>query len=153
PETLQLLAWALGYSGSGPQAVSLLRRAHGQYPGDFWINWNLGWQLLQDPKQRTHALRFLTAAAALRPHSPVVLCQLGVVLADTGDLPGASAVLRRATALKPELPAAHCNLAAVLFLQDDLAGAIAAYRRALVLDADCFLAHLNLGRVLAKKGD
>src|SRR5262249_46536931 len=80
PETLQLLAWVLWYNGSRPQTVSLLRRAQVQYPADFWINYMLGWYLLHVPDQKADALRFLTVAAALRPHSPTALCQVGAVL-------------------------------------------------------------------------
>jgi serine/threonine-protein kinase len=132
PETLQLLAWVLWYSGSQPQTVSLLRSAQVQYPADFWINYMLGWYLLHVPEQKADALRFLTVAAALRPHSPTALCQVGDVLVDT-DVAGAVAVFRRATTLKPELPAAYYGLGVALAETGDRDGAFAAWRRALAL--------------------
>jgi serine/threonine-protein kinase len=132
PETLQLLAWVLWYHNSQPQALSLLRRAQVQYPADFWINYMLGWYLRHVPDQSADALRFLTVAAALRPHSPTALCQVGEVLVDT-DVAGAIAVFRRATTLKPELPAAHYGLGVALAGQGDRDGAFAAWRRAVAL--------------------
>jgi tetratricopeptide (TPR) repeat protein len=104
-----------------------------QYPADFWINYMLGWYLLHVPEQRTDALRFLTAAAALRSHSPTALCQVGSVLFDTGDVAGAIAVFRRATALKPELPGAQYGLGVALPREGKLDGALAALRRAVAL--------------------
>jgi serine/threonine-protein kinase len=142
PETLQLLAWVLWYSGSRPQAVSLLRRAQVQYPADFWINYMLGWYLRHVPEQRADALRFLTVAAALRPHSPTALCQVGEVLFDT-DVAGAIAVFRRATTLKPELPAAHYDLGVALADKGDRDGAFAAWRRAVALKPSARL-HYNI---------
>jgi serine/threonine-protein kinase len=132
PETLQLLAWLLWYKDSQPQALSVLRSAQVQYPADFWINYMLGWYLLHVPEQKADALRFLTVAAALRPHRYTVLCQVGGVLVDT-DVAGAVTVFRRATTLKPELPAAYYGLGVALAGTGDRDGAFAAWRRALAL--------------------
>jgi serine/threonine-protein kinase len=154
PETLQLLALILWYNGARSDAVSLLRRAQAQYPGDFWINYTLGWYLVQYPEQRVAALRFLTAAAALRPNSPTPLCLMGGALGETGDWAGGLAVFQRAVTLKPEIAVAHCGLGTGLLLsRNDLEGASAAFRRALALDPDFIIAHVNLGHTLSRKGD
>src|SRR5262249_45088906 len=76
-ESLFLLHRSLRQRGAQEGAVALLRRAQEAFPGDFWINHDLG-MALQDcqPPQYDEALRFLTAAVALRPGSPGVQLNL-----------------------------------------------------------------------------
>jgi serine/threonine-protein kinase len=153
PQTLQLLAVTLWDAGSREQASLLLRRAQVQYPGNFWINVMLGWQLGSTPGKWGDALPFLRAAAALKPHSPSVVGMVGLALAQTGDVDGALAVLQRAAALKPELGFVRTELGNVLLFKNDLDGAIAAYRRALVLGPQIAGTYSMLGRALSRQGD
>src|SRR5262249_50156008 len=78
--TLLMLGQGLRACGAEHKALALLRRAQAQHPGDFWINCLLGWQLWQEPDQAADSVRFLTAAAALKPDTPGVLTLLGIVL-------------------------------------------------------------------------
>jgi tetratricopeptide (TPR) repeat protein len=49
-------------------ALRLLRDAQEIYPGDFWLNFDLGFAL-GNQKDYEGAIRFYTAAVAIRPKS------------------------------------------------------------------------------------
>jgi serine/threonine-protein kinase len=153
PWTLTLLGMALRSGGSLPQGLALLRRAQGQYPGDFRVNIELGWQLDRDPDHTDDPVRFFRVAAALRPDSPLVRMTLATSLARRGELDKAVTVLREAAALKPELAAVHYNLGCCLGAKGDRDGAIRAYRRAIALEPDSVGAYRNLASALDKGGD
>ncbi len=83
-------------------ATVLLLRAQQQYPADFWVNLKPG-AVLQKviPPEREEAVRFLTAALALRPQSPGPHSNLDTALADNGQLDEAIACYRKAIKLDP----------------------------------------------------
>jgi serine/threonine protein kinase len=111
PEALFVLELGLRQRGATEPAVALLRRAHEAFTGDFWITHELGEALLEcQPPQSDEALRFLTAAAALRPESPRVRLALGVAFFNKGRLDESAAALRKAIELKPDYARAHSNL-------------------------------------------
>src|SRR5207247_2016203 len=113
--TLARLGEALREAGASEAAVALLRRAQQWHPGDFWLNHELAFTLMysQPPRPR-EAVRFYTAALALRPRSPGTHLNLGVALSDMGDYAGAIAAFREALRLKPDYAAAHNNLGVAL---------------------------------------
>ena len=77
--TLTLLAGQLERVKAYSSEAQLLRRAQQHSPADFWVNYNLGNVLREvTPPERDEAVRFLTAAVALRPESPGVHNILGV---------------------------------------------------------------------------
>jgi tetratricopeptide (TPR) repeat protein len=154
PETLFLLDRALHQRGVREGAVALMRRAQDAFPGDFWINHNLGVALRDcEPPQAEEAIRFLTVATALRPDSPGVRLNLGLVLWDKGRLDEALEAFRRAITLKPDYADAHCCLGVVLLEKGRLDEALAAFRRTIDLSPDHADACYNLGNVLFRKGD
>src|SRR5262249_10924554 len=108
PGNLYLLSYALyevGRNEVGPtkQAVALLRKAQREYPGDPWINHALGdFYLYGQPPECDQALRFYTAALALRPHSHFTIYKIGDVLRSKGALPEAIAEFDKAMQLKPD---------------------------------------------------
>src|SRR5262249_32669400 len=65
-ETLSLLGRALYSAGAWEQTVTVLRLAQQQYPDDYWINFDLAWNLndLPDPPL-DDVVRFYTVAQAL----------------------------------------------------------------------------------------
>jgi tetratricopeptide (TPR) repeat protein len=69
PASLLQLASALREAGDPAAAVALLESAVQRYPGDVWINYNLGELLAELPTRREEAVRYYTAARALRPES------------------------------------------------------------------------------------
>ncbi len=136
-----------------PQAAELLRRTQQHYPADFWVNHNLG-EVLQKvmPPEREEAVRFLTAAVALRPESPGALLNLGLALYHKGQLDEAIASYKKAIELDPKYAAAHNNLGNALKDKGQLDEAIACYKKAIELDPKYAIAHINLGAELKDKG-
>jgi serine/threonine-protein kinase len=152
--TLVQLAQHLETVGALPAAIGLLRRAQPRHPADFWLNENLGMLLLDvRPSEPAVAVPYLTAALAVRPHSPGAHLNLGHALRDQGDQARALVVYREAARLDPNYAPAHYNQGVVLQAQRDMRGAEAAYREALRLDPNIPQAQNNLGVVLRARGD
>jgi serine/threonine protein kinase/Flp pilus assembly protein TadD len=149
PEALLILDMSLRQRGGRESAVALLRRAQEAFPGDFWINHNLGMSLAAGrPPQYHEAIRFLTAAVALRPASAGVHFNLGDTLLRAARLYEAAAAFRKAIELKRDYAPAHNDLGLVLWKQGRPDEAAAAYRRAIALQPDFAAAHFNLGLAL-----
>jgi tetratricopeptide (TPR) repeat protein len=143
----------LAYVLRPPQAAELLRRAQRQYPADFWVNHDLGKVLhAVTPPEREEAVRFLTAAVALRPESPGAHNNLGVVLKHKGQLEEAIACWKKAIALDPKSAKAHSNLGGALHEKGQLDEAIASHKQAIELAPKYAYAHNNLGFMLREKG-
>jgi Flp pilus assembly protein TadD len=142
----------------------LLRRVQQHYPSDFWVTFALACTLHQGvhgtgPKgqgknspELDEATAFYRAALALRPTSAAVLNNLGLALADKGDLTGAIASYRKALELDPRFVQGYTNLGAALMHLGDFAGAIACFRKALELDPRHAQAHNHLGFALRATG-
>jgi serine/threonine-protein kinase len=153
PVTLVLLAADLAEIGGASEATALLRRAQEQHPGDFWINHQLAYHLgKMHPPQRDEAIRFYTAAVALRPKSPGARLNLGNALSGSGRLDEAAGAARKAIELKPDYAEAHCNLGLALADKGRLDEALAAVSQAIALKPNLAEAHNNLGIALQRKG-
>jgi serine/threonine-protein kinase len=161
PWTLMLLGMLL--RGGGPQkgsaekklaqkGLALMRRAQGQYPGDFWVNFELAWQLQRDPDKTDDPVRFYRAAVALRPDSALVRYTLATALIDRGEQDNAITVLREAASVNPDIAALHFTLGYCL-AKRDRGAAIKAYRRALELEPDAVGVCRNLAALLIEAGD
>jgi tetratricopeptide (TPR) repeat protein/serine/threonine protein kinase len=134
-------------------AAAFLQQAVQRHPGDFWLNNELGVVLdNQRPPRAVKAVRYLTAALALRPDSPVVFLNRGNALRDAGELDAAIADFRRAVALAPGYASAHNNLGHALMDKGRTDEAIVEHREAIRLDRDNRQAHYNLGIALMDKG-
>ena len=133
----------------GPR-VALLRRAQAHYPADFWVNHNLGHALKTvTPPEPDEAVRFLTAAIALRPDSPGCLINLGGTLCDfKRDYEGAIACFRKALELDPKYANAHANLGNALKAKGQVDEAVACYQKAIALDPKYASAHVRLAAIL-----
>ena len=88
----------------------------------------------------------------LRPHFAETENNLGVVLAESGQLEEAIAAYRRALQIQPNLPAAHNNLGRALATAGRFEDAIVAHRRALELAPDFHDAFYRLGIALSGQG-
>jgi tetratricopeptide (TPR) repeat protein len=158
PSTLVLMGGALRANGGREQAVTLLRQAQRRHPGDFWINFELAYCLhLQDskPSQLQEAIRFYTAALALRPQRARAHNNLGSLLRAMGRLDEAIAEFREDLRLQKDLEDladTHYNLGNVLSDKGQLEEAIAEYCQAIRLKKDDAAAHNNLGNALRDKG-
>ncbi len=154
PSSTQVfLGHTLFAMGQLPTAEKVLRQAHWQHPADFWVNHKLAscCRDMQPPKT-DDAIRFYTAALALRSQSPGVYLNLGIALGEKGRLEEAVAAFREAIRLKKDYADAHNNLGKALCQKGRLDEAVAAFREAIRLKKDDALAHNNLGGALGEKG-
>ena len=94
----------LGMALQNAELTEELRRAQRQYPADFWTNDELGVALqnAESKEERNEAVRFLTAAVALRPDRPGPLLNLGNALGRKGEFDEAIASYRKAIELDPK---------------------------------------------------
>jgi serine/threonine protein kinase/Flp pilus assembly protein TadD len=153
--TLHVLGRALRETGAMPQALAVLQAAQRRHPNDFWINFELAYVCrLMKPPLDEEAIRFYTAALAIRPQNSVTFNNLGMALHSTGRRDEAIAAYRRAIELQPDDAGFHNNLGVALGAasQGRLDEAIAAYRRAIELQPDYAMAHHNLGEALVRQG-
>jgi tetratricopeptide (TPR) repeat protein len=153
--SLVLLARALSGSGGQRESLALLHKAREAYPGDFWINHDLGYysfDRLKSP-QWANAARFLTAAQAIRPQSPGANVNLGFVLRRHGDLEGAMAAYRRAIQLKPDYATPYNNLGLCYSSIGQWEDAVISYRQALRFGLHHPQTHFGLSQALVNQGD
>jgi serine/threonine-protein kinase len=117
-------------------ALHLLRRAVKQYPADVWLNHDLGMVALTFPGQAEleDALRYLTAAVALRPDSAAIRLNQGNALIHLGRSDEGIACYRRVIHLDPNYASAHRNLGIVLKNREEIDEAVTCFRNAVKLD-------------------
>jgi eukaryotic-like serine/threonine-protein kinase len=129
-----LLGHSLFRLGDPEAAVRLFQKAQRRHPGDFWINVNLASFLMYGNRPRLdEAIRFLTAAVALRPESPGAHFKLGRALTRKGSPDEAMAAYREAIRLQPSFGQAHLQLGLRLMVGQDFEGAVVAVSRAVEL--------------------
>ena len=147
PATLHLLGYALSDVGAADRAVSLLRRAQRQYPGDLWLNDALGWLCYSTPHppQYDESVRFYTAALAVRPGNPHMAYSIGRALGDKGSFAEAIAVFTKAIELKPDLMDAWWGRAYCYSELGQPESALADYSKAIELNPKLATAWGNRG--------
>jgi len=131
--------------------IDLLRRIQIAHPSDFWATYLLG-SAMQTKFDWDEALRYLTAAVALRPRSPLAQFQLGIALRDKGRLDEAIERQREALRLDPGNSMCRRELGLALRLKGRLDEAIAEFREAIRLNPLSHIAHHNLGGTLELLG-
>jgi tetratricopeptide (TPR) repeat protein len=167
-ETVDRLGDALLSNETAREAAAFLKKGQRLHPQDYWINVNLANCLLQmGPQYRDEALRYYTAAVALRPGAALSHANLGNALAAQGRWEESAACYRRAVELSPKRSSYHQHLGVALSRQGKHDEAAAAYREATRLQADETVAslreavrrqpdhptaHFHLGAVLGQQG-
>jgi serine/threonine protein kinase/tetratricopeptide (TPR) repeat protein len=153
PATVVFLAGELIRTGAVTKGEAVLRKAQQQHPHDFWINQGLGDYLSfqMRPARPDEAVRFHTAAAALRPNSPGVLLNLGLALDHIGKSDDAIAVYGRAIQLKPDYAHAFNSRGIAYIKLKQWNKAVSDCKEAIRLDPKYAQPHNNLGRVLYAK--
>jgi tetratricopeptide (TPR) repeat protein len=156
---LVLLATQLQFLGDRARGEAVLRRAWRLQPGEFVVNSVLGMWFQDEsvpPKElaarRTEAVRFFTAAVAIRPTNAMAHANLGGVLRAQGKLEDAVAEYRTAIRLNRDVDWFHNNLALALQDQGKLDEAITEYRAAIRIWPDSATAHGNLAVALQAQG-
>jgi serine/threonine-protein kinase len=153
PQALLQLGSALEREDDNAAAVSLLRRAQQQYPGDFLVTYRL-LRLLQreKPPPWDELLRFATATLALRSQNPAMHIEVGDLLEQKGRLDEAIAAYQEGIRLEPEHDPGYWRLGLALKKKGRFAEAGDALRQAIRLrpwNADY---HTALGLVLDEQG-
>jgi cytochrome c-type biogenesis protein CcmH/NrfG len=90
------------------------------------------------------ALPEYRAVVALRPEHRDAFTNLGICLAQTGELAEAEQVFRRVLEIDPSFPRGYTNLGALALVAGDTARARDYYREALAQDPDNVLARMQL---------
>jgi serine/threonine protein kinase/Flp pilus assembly protein TadD len=148
-EALFVLAQGLRQRAANESAVDLLRRACDAFPGDFWINHDLGITLLEcRPPRYEESVRYLTAAVALRPDSPQVRADLGFALWGKGQTDEAAETFRQAIAMKPDFAETYGRFGDALAAAGRPDDAVDAFRKTVALNPNFAEAHRALGGVL-----
>jgi tetratricopeptide (TPR) repeat protein len=103
-----------------------LRQALVLYPGDFWLNMELGDALSGAERREV----FRRAALAIRPESSAAWIGLGAALADQGHHAEAIRHYEQALKINPDSVEAHYNWGLVLYRQGHYAEAIRHFQQA-----------------------
>ena len=151
PANLVLLSIALNLAKRKGIATRLLRKAQQRNPADFWINLQLAEFLRNEPSTQEEAVGYYRAALALRPHTPVIYNNLGVVLTERKKLAEAVDACHKAIELQPDLAPAYSNLGNALVEQKKLPEAEDAFRTSIQLNPDHAEPYNGLGNVLAER--
>ncbi|MCE9605134.1 MAG: tetratricopeptide repeat protein [Planctomycetia bacterium] len=146
--SLDRLSWRLENIGSLQIAAQLLRRTQQRYPADFWVNHRLG-QLLKTmaPPEPDEAVRFLTAAVAIRPDSPGALLNLASALDGNEQADEAIANYKRAIEIEPKYATARINLGNLLKKHGQVEEAIACYEQGIKFEPKEARFHQGLGAI------
>jgi serine/threonine-protein kinase len=154
PQTSYLLAQLLRDAGDPHKAVEILLVARKRRPDDFWTNVSLGGCYSADmkPAQLDEAIRYLTAAQALRPESTNTLNSLAVALGEKGLIDEAIDLFREMIRLKPEEVHGHRNLGVAFEKKELWDESIACYRKAIELRPDYSYLHGYLASAQKAKG-
>lgn len=102
--------------------------------------------------QIEQALESYRLAAASWPKDALIACQLGAVLARTGDLAAAESAFRQATVLDVQLVDAWYNLGHALDARADTVGACAAFERVLEINPGHLPARIQRAEMLKMLG-
>jgi serine/threonine protein kinase/tetratricopeptide (TPR) repeat protein len=154
PATAVLLArLAFGTPAAG-RAAEVLRQVRQRHPADFWVNHELGRLCAHGlrPPRLEEAIRYYTAAVAIRPQSPAARLNLAFALNTHGQRDGALAECREVLRLDAEYVGAHSALSAIFRGKGLLDEAIAEAREALRIKKDFPDGHVDLGLALHDKG-
>jgi serine/threonine protein kinase/tetratricopeptide (TPR) repeat protein len=154
PSVLAWLGSALHAAGLPEDAAAILRQAQQRYPGDFWLNYDLGHFLSFGPlpHQPDKYLGYFRAAVAIRPQSAEARSILGLALLSTGETDEAITALQQAIALAPRFATARINLGTALTKKGQPDDAIAAWREAVRVAPGFHEAHIILADALNAKG-
>jgi tetratricopeptide (TPR) repeat protein len=157
PASILQLASALREADDPGTAVSLVEAAAQRFPNDVWINYSLAQFLAELPTRREEAVRYYTAARALRPETAH---NLGHLLDQIGRGEDAITTFRALVKVRPEEARNIGCLGTILLARQHreeglkaLDQAIAAARESIERRPSDAGEHHLLGHLLAVRGD
>jgi len=112
PVILSVLGNAMLIGQHRTAALALLQGAQQRHPGDFWINYLLGW--FWSKERPREAVGFFRVAVAIRPESDQAHLMLVQALRDSDDPEGAIAALSESNALSPNFAVARDLITALV---------------------------------------
>jgi len=138
---------------AGDLAIKLLRKVQQRHPSDPWTNSSLA-NLLRTsrPPHLEDAIRYYTAAVALRPDSSGLHVNLAVALYEQGKVEEAIAENREALRIDPLYTTPRCNLVDSLIKSGKNEEAEAVAREGVRLKPNEAAFHHNLGHALQELG-
>jgi serine/threonine protein kinase/Flp pilus assembly protein TadD len=131
--------------------LQLLRRIQREYPTDLWANQELGMMLAASGRPG-EAIRYFTAAVALRPDNAGIYVNRGMALLEAREVDASIADFSQALALAPSFVMAYNDLGIALKDKGKLDEAVACYQKAIAIDPKSAFAHYNLGDTFEIKG-
>jgi tetratricopeptide (TPR) repeat protein len=132
--------------------LDFLRRIQRAHPADLWANHDLAEELVSSGRQG-EAIRYFTAALALRPESPGIYLNRGRCLDLVKETDAAIADYERCLALAPNYLTAFANLSIALQTQGRLQDALAVCSKAVQTNPDRAASWSNRSNVLRKLGE
>jgi serine/threonine-protein kinase len=146
------LAFSLAMQGRQDLAVGLLRRAQRAHPDDFWVNADLGRELMRSGKP-DEAARFFSVAVGVRPKSALALAELASALHRSGQFEEAIDFFRQGIALRPGDAHAHISLGAALLKQAEREEAVDEFSEAKRLKPGDSMVRRLIGKAWSDWGD
>jgi tetratricopeptide (TPR) repeat protein len=133
--------------------IELSLRLQRACPSDFWTNFHLATAFERSaPPRWDEAIRYFTAALALRPRNTAVYRALGIAQLRKGDLAAAVTTFQQALAIDPGDASVHNSLGNALKKNGARDAGMTEYRKAIELHSSYALPHYNLGLALKEKG-
>ena len=146
------LASSLAIFGRRDTAIALLRRAQGSHRDDFWVNADLGRELMASNRPG-EAVRFYSVAAGVRPQSPLALSGLGKSLLLSGQPAEAVDLFHQWARLRPEDPLSRVALGSALLAMGEPSEAQAEFAEAKRLKPKDWMVRDQIGLAFSDRGD
>ncbi|MFL5328303.1 MAG: protein kinase domain-containing protein [Gemmataceae bacterium] len=125
-------------------ALEVLQEARLRFPGDFWINYELG-ETCMTLNRHGEAVRYFNAALAARPENTFVMTSVAWALSDLSQWKESEVICRHVTQIQPGFHWAHGLLGYVLHHQQQNEEAITETRKAMELSPTSWWWMNNLG--------
>jgi eukaryotic-like serine/threonine-protein kinase len=146
------LATSLAIFGRRDTAIALLRRAQVSHRDDFWVNADLGRELMASNRPE-EAVRFYAVAAGVRPESPLALSGLGRSILLSGQPAEAADLFRQWARLRPEDPLSHVALGSALLAMGESIEAHAHFSEAKRLKPKDWMIRDQIALAYSDRGD
>ncbi len=146
PAILRVYGDTFGTLHGADRAIAVFRRAARLHPGDFYLNFQLGWWSRDKGGESDIESRSaFSAALALRPSNALVRVNIATQLRRAGNDDGARLLLEEAVRVDPKCAGAYYNLGVIHTFRKEIETAITYYSKTLEHDPDHAFARSNLG--------